>query len=140
MMDAFFTMTTIERLNRWREAEIITGPQFETLSALVRKKRFSLYLELNALLYLGVISLVAGIGWTFTTHFERLGDLFLLGVLSSMLCASLYYCLAKAPAYSNNEVESTNMLVDYALYFGCLILSVELGYIEFRFEWLRDAL
>src|SRR2546425_7129378 len=125
-------MTTTERLENWKQTGIISEAQHGTLSALVRKQRFSLFLELNALLYLGVLSLVGGLGWAFSTHFEKLGDVFILGVLSTLLAGSLYYCISKASSYSNQEVESPNFIVDYVLYLACLLLSVELGYIEFR--------
>jgi hypothetical protein len=132
-------MTTVERLENWKQAGIISETQYGTLSALVRKQRFSLFLELNALLYLGVLSLVGGLAWTFSTHFQRLGDVFILAVLSTMFAGCLYYCFSKAAAYSNHELESPTFVFDYVLYLACLLLSVELGYIEFRFEWLRDA-
>jgi hypothetical protein len=132
-------MTTVERLDNWKRAGIITDAQYGLLAALVRRERFSLFLEINALLYLGVLSLAGGLAWTFTTYFQRLGDFFILAALSALLAGSLYYCFSRTPAYSNEEVESPNVVFDYILYFACLVLSVELGYIEFRFEWLRDA-
>jgi len=132
-------MTTVERLENWKRAGVITDVQYGLLAALVRRERFSLFLEINALLYLGVLSLAGGLAWTFTTYFQRLGDFFILAALSALLAGSLYYCFSRTPAYSNSEVESPNIVFDYVLYFACLVLSVELGYIEFRFEWLRDA-
>jgi hypothetical protein len=122
-------MSTLERLRGWRAAGIISEAQCDTLSALVRKERFSLFLEINALLYLGVLSLVAGLAWTFSTHFQKLGDVFILAVLSAMFTGCLYYCFTRPPG----------LVLDYILYLACLVLSVELGYIEFRFEWLKDA-
>jgi hypothetical protein len=132
-------MTTVERLHNWKQAGIITEAQHGLLAALIRRERFSLFLEINALLYLGVLALAGGLAWTFTTYFQRLGDFFILAALSALLAGSLYYCFSRTPAYSNAEVESPTIVFDYLLYFACLVLSVELGYIEFRFEWLRDA-
>ncbi len=131
-------MTTVDRLLQWKESGAISEAQHATLAALVRKERFSLFFELNALLYLGVLSLVAGLGWTFETHFASLGDAFILVVLSLMLTGSLFYCFSRAPAYSNAEIESPNFIFDYVLYLACLVLSVELGYVEFRFEFLKE--
>ena len=133
------SMSTLERLETWKQAGTITGTQYEILCALVKRERFSLFLELNALLYLGVLSLVAGLAWTFSKHFERLGDVFILAVLSTMFAGSLYYCFSKAAPYSNEEIESPNFVFDYVVYLACLLLSVERGYIEFRFAWMREA-
>jgi hypothetical protein len=132
-------MTTLERLEQWRRTGILSDAQHTSLSALVRKERFSLFLELNALLYLGVLSLVAGLGWTIQTHFAALGDIFVIGLLTSLLSGSLYYCFSHARAFSTEEVESPNFIFDYVVYLACLVLSLELAFLEFRFEWLKDA-
>ncbi len=133
------TMTTRDRLDLWRQTGVITAEQHAALTALVRRERFSVFLEIHALLYLGVLSLAAGMGWTVQTHFTSLGDVFILGVLTLIFTLSVFYCFSRGPRYSNLEVESPNLIFDYVLYLGCLVLSVELGYIEFRFQLLKDA-
>ena len=99
-------MTTGERLEDWRANGVISEPQYTTLSEIVRRDRFSLFVELNAILYIGVISLVAGIGWTFRDYVANLGDATILAILSLLMVLSFGYCFAKAPAYSNDETES----------------------------------
>jgi uncharacterized membrane protein len=84
-------MTTVERLERWRDDGLISGAQYDTLRTIVLKERFSLYLELNAFLYIGVISLVAGIAWTAGTYSDRLGGTFIVLTLTAAFLASLYY-------------------------------------------------
>src|SRR5262245_11077474 len=127
-------MTTLDRLDEWERAGTITHAQHEMLAQLVRRERFSVFLELNSLLYIGILALVAGLGWTVQTHFASLGDTFILVALTLMLAGSLLYCFWRAPAFSAGQVESTNFVLDYLLYLACLVLSVELGYVEFRFE------
>jgi len=132
-------MTTLEHLDDWKRKEILTGEQHHTLSGLVRKDRFSVFLELNALLYIGVLSLAAGIAWTVAEHFTQLNDAVIVGSLTLVFAACLYYCFSKALPYSHQSVESPTFVFDYVLYFACLVLATELGYIESRFEFLRDA-
>jgi Predicted membrane protein (DUF2157) len=126
-------MTTGERLEDWRANGVITEPQYATLAEIVRRDRFSLFVELNAILYIGVISLVAGIGWTFSDYVANLGDATILAILSLLMVLSFGYCFAKAPAYSNDETESPSFAFDYILYFACLVLSATLAFIETRF-------
>ena len=64
-------MTTVERLAQWKHDAVITDAQHEVLGALVRKDRFPVALELNALLYLGVLAIAAGVLWTVREHFAR---------------------------------------------------------------------
>jgi hypothetical protein len=129
-------MRTVERLQQWKDAGAITTAQFGTIAAIVRKDRFSIFVELNALLYLGVLAFVAGLGWTIQTYFANIGDAAILIGLSTLLAASLYYCFSRAPEWSTARVESPNMAFDYVLYLACLVFAAELGYIETRFQLL----
>ena len=126
-------MTTGERLDDWRANGVITEAQHAMLSEIVRRDRFSLYVELNAILYIGVIALVGGIGWTFRDYVASLGDTVILLILALLMALSFGYCFAKAPAYSNDETESPSFGFDYVLYFACLVLSATLAVIETRF-------
>ena len=131
-------MTPLEHLQRWKGNGAITSAQFDTISALVRKDRFSIFVELNALLYLGVLFFVAGLGWTIQTYFESLGDAAILIGLTGLLAGSLYYSFSRVSAWSNERVESPNMALDYVLYLACLVFAAELAYIESRFQLLQD--
>ncbi len=67
-------MSILTRLEQWKTTGAISGAQYDAISALVRKDRFSVFVELSTLLYLGVLSCVAGVGWTVTAYSARLGD------------------------------------------------------------------
>lgn len=131
-------MTIRQYLDRWNSTGAISAAQYERLSAVARRDRFSVFVELNALLYLGIVSFVTGVGWTIRTHFARLGDAAILSALTITFLASLYYCFSRAHPYSHDRVESPGFAFDYVLYLGCLIFGVELGYVEFRFHLLQD--
>jgi hypothetical protein len=127
-------MTTLERLEEWKARGVISEAQQATLSAIVRRDRFSLFVELNAILYLGVISLVAGLAWTFRDYVTSLGDAAILSILGLLMAISFGYCFVRGSAYSNDEVESPSFGFDYVLYFACLVLSATLAFVETRFE------
>ena len=131
---SFQGMTTLERLRDWHQAGVITAAQSQTLAALVRRERFSVFIELNAALYIGVLALVGGLAWTFQTYFADVGDPVILATFSAIVAGCLYYCFTRASPYAHGEIESPNLAFDYVLYLGCLILSAELAYIEFRFQ------
>ena len=126
-------LTTIERLERWRETGVITEAQHGALVEIVNRDRFSIYVELNALLYIGVVSIVAGLGWTFRDYVANLGDAAILSILGLLMAGAFGYCFSKGPAYTSDEVESSSFGIDYVLYFGCLVLSATLAFIEARF-------
>ena len=127
-------MTTRDRLDGWKAVGVITGAQHATLTALVRKERVSVYFELSALLYLGVLSFAGGLGWTLRAYVVNLGDAAILSLLTAIVAAAFYYCFTRGPAYANDEVEAPSLSFDYVLYLGCLVLSAEIAYVEYRFH------
>ena len=127
-------MTTRERLDGWKDAGVITAEQHDALSAIVSRERFSVFVELNAILYVGVIALVAGLGWTFREDVANLGNVAILLILALLMALSFGYCFAKAPPYSNDETEPPSFAFDYVLYFACLVFSATLAFIETRFQ------
>ncbi len=120
-------MTLFTRLDQWKERGTISPEQHTLLTGLSRGEPFSLFLELNLLLYAGVLLFVGGLGWTVSTWSQQLGDVLVLAVLSVLFGTSLWYCFSRATA---------SLIFDYVLYFGCLIWTVELAYIENRFQML----
>jgi hypothetical protein len=130
-------MTPLERLSRWKAAGALSDTQYDSIAAVVRKDRFSVFFELNALLYLGVVSLIAGIGWVIQVYASTLGDAAILFGLTSILFGSVYYCFSRTLPFSPARVESPSSAFDYVLYLGCLTLAVQLGYIEFRFQIMQ---
>jgi len=133
-------MTTTERyVEGWRAKGAITPEQAHILTALVRKERFSVFLELNALLYLGVVVFVAGVGWTVREHFTNLGDPAVIVSLAAVFAACLFYCFTRGASYSPAQVPSPSFAFDYVLYLGCLVFAVELGYLQVRFQLLEAS-
>jgi len=127
-------MTVQARLESWRNAGAITSPQHDVLLALTRREPFSLFVEINALLYVGVVSFAAGVAWTVTTYSARFGDAAILSTLTAAFAAAVYYCFTHGRPYDRHEVKHPGAAFDYVLYLGCLIFAVELGYIEARFH------
>ena len=131
-------MTILARLEQWKESGAITSMQFDAISELVRKDRFSVFVELNALFYLGVLSFVAGVAWVIQTYLSTLGDTAILSGLTLLLCLSFSYCFSRALPYSPGQMESPNLAFDYVLYLGCLLFAVELAYLETRFHLMQS--
>jgi len=123
-------------LNQWRDKGVITPEQYALLDALSRREPFSVFIELNILLYAGVIAFVGGLAWTAETYSRQLGDVLVITVLSAILAACLWYCFSRAQPWSTEETPSPNLVFDYVLYMGALTWSVELSYLESRFHLL----
>ena len=129
-------MAILARLEQWKEQGVLSPDQHTLLSSLSRREPFSVFLELNLLLYAGILAFVAGLGWTVTTFSQQLGDVIIVTVLSAILAACVWYTFTRAAPWSAKEVPSPNLLFDYVLYLGALVWSVELAYLESRFHLL----
>lgn len=126
--------TILTRLEHWKEQGVISPGQHSLLAGLSRGEPFSVFLELNVLLYAGVLAFVAGLGWTVSTWSAQLGDVLILTILSAMLAACFWYCFSRAPVWSSAESPSAGLVFDSVLYLGSLTWTVELAYIENRFH------
>ena len=129
-------MTILARLERWKDQGAISLEQHAYLAGLSRGEPFSVFLELNILLYAGVLAFVIGLGWTVTTWSKQLGDVVILTVLSALLAACFWYCFSRASAWSLAETPAPNSIFDYVLYLGSLVWCIELAYLEKRFHLL----
>jgi predicted membrane protein DUF2157 len=127
-------LTILTRLEQWKEQGKISPEQHAHLAALSREEPLSLFLELNVLLYAGVLAFVAGLGWTVSTWSQQIGDVLLVAVLSTLLAACFWYCFSRAPAWSSRETPAPSPIFDYVLYLGSLVWLVELAYLENRFH------
>jgi hypothetical protein len=129
-------MTVLTRLEAWKERGTISPEQYTLLEGLSRGAPFSVFLELNVLLYAGVLVFVAGLGWTITTWSEQMGDVLVLAILFAILAACFWYCFSRAPGWSPAETASPSLVFDYVVYLGCLTWSLGLAYLENRFHFL----
>jgi hypothetical protein len=129
-------MTIATRLEQWKEHGVISPEQHTFLKGLSRGEPFSVFLELNILLYAGVLAFVAGLGWTVSTWSKQLGDVVVLTVLTAILAACFWYCFSRASAWSPAETPSPSLVFDYVVYVGCLTWSMDLAYFENRFHVL----
>jgi Predicted membrane protein (DUF2157) len=127
-------LTILTRLEQWKDQGKISPDQHAHLAGLSREEPLSVFLELNVLLYAGVLAFVAGLGWTVSTWSQQIGDVLLVAVLSTLLAACFWYCFSRAPAWSSRETPAPSPIFDYVLYLGSLVWLVELAYLENRFH------
>src|SRR5579862_2000070 len=114
-------MIILARLEQWKQQGKISPEQQAHLASLSRGEPFSLSLELNLLLYAGVLAFVAGLGWTVSTWSQQLGDVLVLTILSTILIATFWYCFSRASAWSAAETAAPTPVFDYVLYLGSLV-------------------
>ena len=90
-------MTVFTRLQQWREQGIISQPQHALLSGFAKGEPHSVFLELNVLLYAGIVIFIAGLGWTVRIWSQQLGDFVVVAALTAIFVVCFWYCFRNAP-------------------------------------------
>ena len=119
-------------------ARYLSPDQHTLLAGLSRGEPYSLFLELNLLLYAGILAFVAGLGWTVTTWSKQLGDVPSSPFSPPSSPPVFGTRFSRAPCVVCSQIAVTEPLSDYVLYLDSLVWSVELAYIENRFHLLAE--
>lgn len=129
-----------EHLQELHDKNLLTEEQFINLEKIVSRKIFSVYYELRILLYLGVMLFTTGIGILIYKNIGDIGHLLSIIVLLLLTVACFVYAFRKAVPYTNGKVKPPTPYYDYVVLLGCLLFISVLGYLQFQFSILNEAL
>jgi hypothetical protein len=101
--------------------------------ALESGQLFSLHAELLAVLYGSVAAVMAGVGLLIKDNLDRIGPVTLMAGIA--LAAALCYVPALRAARSHG---TRGLAGDYLLLLGALLVSADLGYVEYQFHVLGE--
>ena len=124
-------MLTFEREVSELEAAGVLGPtEAARLRAVERREIFSVYPELRALSWAGVMLVVAGVGVLVSKNLDRIGPAALASAIALVAAACYAYALRRRASATRSVLD------DYVLLLGALLLSADLGYVESQFQLL----
>jgi predicted membrane protein DUF2157 len=103
------------------------------LRAIERREIFSVYPELRALSWAGVMLIVGGVGVLVGKNLDRVGPVTLAMAMALASAACYAYALWRRKSARASLVD------DYVLLLGALLLSADLGYIEAQFALLEQG-
>jgi len=129
-MDAF--------VSELREKGLLDLETSRRLDELETRKHVPLARELHALLYLGAVLILAGVGAAVQGHLDALGPMAILTALGFVSAACVLYCFRSGRPFAPARVESPNVAFDYVLYLGIGVAGIFVGYLESQFHLLGD--
>ena len=103
------------------------------LRAIERREIFSVYPELRALSWGGVMLVVAGAGVLVADNLDRIGPWSLVAVIAAAAAACYAY------AAWRRTTAAPSLVDDSVLLLGALLLSADLGYVETRLSLLDQG-
>jgi hypothetical protein len=113
-----------------RDAGVLPDEPASTLLRIARGELLSVRLELKALLYAGVLTVVAGVGLLVKEHLTALGPVAVATAIGLAAAACLAWVVRAAPPFSWYAQPSPNLAFDYVLLLGVLLVGSDLAYIE----------
>jgi hypothetical protein len=98
------------------------------------KPPFSVYSELNLILYTGILALSTGLGLLVYNNISSIGHLSIIICIALMSLFGFYWCFRKAPGYSPAKIQAPNLLNDYLLLLACLTQVTLFGYLQYQYH------
>jgi hypothetical protein len=114
------------------ESGILPPERAPLLLRVARGELLSVHGELRALLSVGVLLIMGGVGLLVEQNLDRIGPPVIAAALGLAALAALVWVVRKAAPFSWGEVESPNLAFDYILLLGVLLAAADLAYIEVK--------
>ncbi len=111
-----------------------TAVEQKKISEYERTRLFSLFWEVRALLYLGVLFLSAGLGILVYKNIDTIGHEAILIFMGMLALVCLTYCFRKAPPFSPGPTVFDSSWTDYILLLSVLLIGILVGYSQFTYS------
>jgi len=121
-------------LTKLHAGGLISDVSFEKIRRRTANPLFSLYWELRAILYIGVLLLSGGIGILIYKNIDSIGHTAILLFIALVSAGCFAYCFKKFPVFSLQKVLPPNSFLDYVLLLGCLTFISFVGYLQFQYQ------
>lgn len=118
---------------------VLTREQASLFGRVARDGLVSVRPELRAVLYGGVLTLMAGVGVLVRENLDRIGPVAIASALWLGALGALVWALRHAPPFSWAKSTSSHLAFDYILLLGVLLTGAALAYTEVQFTPLGPS-
>ena len=130
----------LENLKELKDKNLISEEQFAFLEPISTNKVVSVFYELRAILYLGVMLFTTGAGILVYKNIGNLGHMISIMILFALTAICFHYALRHSRPYSNGKVEVPLPYYDYIVLLGCLLFISDLTYLQIQYELFNDGM
>jgi hypothetical protein len=118
---------------------LLSDESLEKTKKLCSMPVISLYRDLNVLLYSGVLLLSSGLGILVYKNINSIGHIAILFFIAAICLFCYAYCYRKMLPFSWDEVESPDVLFNYLLVLGGLLLVLFIGYMQYQYRVFGES-
>ncbi len=115
------------------QQNFITRQQLDKIK-LQQQQPVSVHWDILMLLYLGILLATTALGILVYKNIDTIGHTAIIISIGLTCLACFVYCFKKANKYAPVKVESPNILFDYILLMGCLLLLTFVGYLQYQYN------
>jgi Predicted membrane protein (DUF2157) len=104
------------------------------IKAVEAKRPISVHWDLRTLLYFGILLLTTGLGILLYKNIDTIGHATLITLTGMLSAACFVYCFRSSGPFSHSQVAAPNVLFDYILLLGCLLMLAFVGYLQYQYQ------
>jgi hypothetical protein len=94
----------------------------------------SLFTDLHALLYAGILLLATGLGVLLYKNIDGISHATVVAIIALLCIGCFIYCFKKLPGFLPVKQIVVHPLADYILLLGCLLLLTLTGYLQYQYN------
>ncbi|MEO8711623.1 MAG: DUF2157 domain-containing protein [Parafilimonas sp.] len=121
----------MEIFEQLHQQNFITQKQLDKIK---QQQPVSVHWDIRTLLYLGILLITTALSIIVYKNIDTIGHTAILIAIGIACAACFMYCFKKTNRYQHAKVESPNILFDYILLSGCLLLLTFIGYLQYEYN------
>ncbi len=119
-----------------RDRGLLAPDAAQRIDDLETRAHLPLAREIHALLYLGAVLILAGVGATVKDRLDQLGPMTILTAVGLAAAACFGYCFRAGRPFAPERVEAPTAAFDYVLYLACGLVGIFFSYLEWKWKVL----
>lgn len=125
-----------EFVEKLRGQGLLSSDAAQRIDDLETRTHLPLAREIHALLYLGAVLILAGVGATVKDRLDQLGPMTILTGVGLAAAACFAYCFRTGRPFAPERVAAPTAVFDYVLYLGCGLTGIFFSYLEWKWKIL----
>lgn len=120
-----------------RTHALATDPELEALQRAEYTREFSLFREVNSLLYAGILVFCGGLGTFVYNHIDSIGHLVLIIAIFTVSAGCLAFSHRRYEPYARRKVLPPSLFLPYLVLLGISLFLLWEGYVEYQYQLFK---
>lgn len=123
-----------EFIGQLQEDNTLSPESIDRLRSPDHKDFFSVYWELEFILYGGVMMICSGLGTLVYKNIDTIGHIAVLAFIAVLTVSGHIYCYKHNAPFSWKKTRSSNIIFDYVLMLSAACMLIFIGYLQYQYN------